>query len=102
MSNNKRLPPRTIMYIGDLCNADKEELGKIDLTKIEIRETKLYCMVCSSNQNITRENLKALPAGLVINTHPPLLVFERCTVYGGKCLMSGCVPPLIRTYRSPL
>ena len=91
MNNNRRLPPRTIMYIGDLCNADKEELDKIDLDKIEIREAKLYCMVCSSCQNITRENFKTLSVDHVINTHPPLLIFKYCTSYGGKCLLPGCV-----------
>ena len=90
----------TTMYIGDLCNADKGELDKIDLTKIEVKHAELYCTVCSSLVNITRENLKTLPVGIV-NTDTPLLVFKHSPVYSGRCLMPGCAPSF-GTYGFPL
>ena len=54
-----------------------------------IKQVQLYCSKCSVKVNITEENSKTLPAGL-ITLLLDKCIFKHSPIYGGLCLRPEC------------
>jgi hypothetical protein len=81
MQNSKKIPiPIPILYV---CNPTTYVGG----TDYDLRQAKLSCTKCSTDANITSENLKTTcyQADSVEK-----ITFAHSPIYGGQCLRTDC------------